>query len=184
MGESTVILSFSARKGGNCDKIGAYIMESLPGETMRYSFSEFAVHPCGGCEYQCFQNNLNCPYIADMEFALLEAICASETAYFVVPNYCDYPCAHFFIFNERSQCFFQHHPEKLDAYLRVPKRFVVVSNTQVENFREVFRQQVNGEPDMLILSAKRFGSVSIRGDLMDSAPARQEIANFLRKGLR
>ena len=35
----------------------------------------------------------------------------SDLSYFIVPNYCDYPCANFFIFNERSQCFFQHHPE-------------------------------------------------------------------------
>lgn len=35
--------------------------------------------------------------------------------YFSLPNYCNYPCANFFIFNERSQCYFQRQPKLLHS---------------------------------------------------------------------
>ena len=50
----------------------------------------------------------------------------SEMVYFELPNYCDYPCANYFIFNECSQCFFQRKPDLLEAYLTIPKRSIVI----------------------------------------------------------
>lgn len=107
---------------------------------------------------------------------MLDAICQ-----FVIPNYCDYPCANYFIFNERSQCFFQGKPERLDAFLRVRKKFIVVSNTNQENFRQILSQNVDGEPEILFLSAKKYGRNSVCGDLMTSAAAAAEIDQFVRR---
>ena len=106
-------------------------------------------------------------------------ICASEMAIFVLPNYCDFPCGHFFMFNERSQCFFQKHEERLEAYLQVPKKFIVVSNTGKENFIEAMRQHTECEPEILFLSAKHYGKSSIAGNLMESEAAKADIRQFL-----
>ncbi len=47
---------------------------------------------------------------------MLEAISDAAEMCFVVPNYSDHPCANFYIFNERSNCWFQNLPERLDQF--------------------------------------------------------------------
>ena len=107
----------------------------------------------------------------------------SDQAVFIVPNYCDYPCANFFIFNERSQCHFQGHGELLERYLNVPKKFIVVSNTGRENFVQAFRYHVaeNIGPDILFLSAKTYGKNSTDGDLLDAPDAIQMLDHYFDK---
>lgn len=174
----TTIVSFSSRKDGNCNKIRRFIQENITNSS-GYSFSDFKIEPCGNCEYECFRNRLSCPHTQDMENKLLEAICRSEKAYFIVPNYCDYPCGNFFIFNERSNCFFQGREDLLEQYLRVPKEFIVVSNTGQENFLQAFAQHVTGQPKVLFLSARAFGKRSIDGDLLPSEAVEQVIQQWL-----
>ena len=173
----TTIISFSARPNGNCAQIGKLI-RSLTGDAVLFDFSRFELHACGKCDYECFSARDRCPFIGDMEREMLEAITQSDTAWFVIPNYCDYPCANFFIFNERSQCFFQGRPELLDAYARVPKLCIVVSNTNEENFRKALSYHSVGAPDILFLSAKKYGRVSIRGDLLTDERAAADVRRF------
>ena len=116
-----------------------------------------------------------------MEHRLLDEITLSELTYFILPNYCDYPCANFFIFNERSQCYFQGKPELLDAYEKVPKRAIVVSNTNEENFRQAIAYQAYEKPDILFLSAKKYGKESIKGDLLTNEKAVSDIIAFVQK---
>lgn len=172
------ILSFSSRKDGNSAKIAKFLGENIQNATV-YSFADFYIEPCGKCDYQCFVNRLDCPFIGDMEYPLLEAICSSEMVYFVVPNYCDYPNANYFIFNERSNCFFQGQTDLLEQYLNVPKKFVVVSNSQSDHFLEAFTQQVNETPEILFLHAKQFGKRAIDGDLLDSKEVERKLKAFL-----
>ena len=174
-----LVISFSGRKNGNCDNIGRIIQEYYGENCKFFSFSEELIHPCGNCGYECFQKGRWCPYITDPEYGLMELICAQDLIYFIVPNYCDYPCANYFIFNERSQCFFQKNPEKSDLFDRIPKRFLVVSNTNTENFKAVLGQNVLTEPDILFLPARKFGKVSIRGDMMESENAKKAVQDFL-----
>ena len=174
------VISFSSRESGNCSQIGKLIC-SLLEDSQLFDFSSFEVHHCGSCGYEGFSGPEKCPYSADMERRLLDGIIHSDLAYFVLPNYCDYPCANFFIFNERSQCFFQGRPELLDAYEKVPKRAVVVSGTNEENFRQAMAYQAYEEPDILFLSAKKYGKESIQGDLLTSEKAVSDIAAFVQK---
>lgn len=177
------ILSFSGRSGGNCGRIAQEIRRFWRdrGEAEVYDFSTFTVTPCGGCGYVCFQERECCPYMDDPVAGLFQAVTDSGLAYYVVPNYCDYPCANYFIFNERSQCYFQGRPRLLEQYLAVRKKFIVVSNTGRDNFTAAFRYQLeeNVEPEVLFLSAKQFHKVSIRGDIMDSAKAREALQSFI-----
>ena len=127
------IVSFSSRRNGNCSQIGKLI-ESVLDHAELIDFSNHSIHPCGECDYQCFTSSQNCPYMNDMECQIVDAVTHSDLTYFIIPNYCDYPCANYFIFNERSQCYFQGHPELLGHYEKVQKRAVVVSNTNEEDF--------------------------------------------------
>lgn len=175
-----VIVSFSSKNQGNCDQISDFIASVCTYPTRIYRFTNFIIHPCGGCRYECFANNRSCPYIDDMEYAILDQICASSMTYFVLPNYCDYPCANFFIFNEKSQCYFQNHEDRLETYLNVPKQFIVVSNTGKSNFVEAMRQHINGAPEILFLSAKQYGKMSIAGNILESKEAKADIRRFLK----
>lgn len=178
----TTLISFSPRKNGSCSDIMNVLCRLLEndGEIKAFDFSELTVTPCGGCKYECFDKAVSCPYISDSVYTVYESVTESDSAYFIVPNYCDYPCSVFFAFNERSQCFFQKKREKLEKYLSVPKKFIVVSNTGRDNFISAFRYQIaeDKEPDILFLSAKSFGKVSIRGDLMESEQAAEEVKKF------
>lgn len=176
----TCVVSFSSRADGNCARIGKLIC-SLLEDAEWFDFSSFAIHPCGQCGYECFSDAESCPWSADMERRLLDGMIRSDLVYFILPNYCDYPCSSFFIFNERSQCFFQGRSDLLDAYEKVPKRAVVVSNTNEENFRQIMRYQAYEEPDILFLPAKKYGKTSIAGDLLTSEKAAADIAAFVRK---
>ena len=174
------VVSFSSRAGGNCSRIGEMICSVLKGSKL-FDFSAFEIHPCGKCEYECFAETEKCPYSADTEYRLLDEIVHSDLTYFILPNYCDYPCANFFVFNERSQCYFQGRPELLEAYEKVPKRAVVVSNTNEENFRQAMAYHAYEKADILFLPAKKYGKESIKGDLLTSREAVSDIMAFVQK---
>ena len=178
----TVIISFSSRAGGNCSQIGKLIA-SLTQDPVLFDFSGFDLHPCGRCAAECFTTRENCPYFEDKEYEMLNAIIHSDLVYFVLPNYCDYPCANFFIFNERSQCFFQGKPDLLEAYLKIPKRSIVISNTNKDNFIQALAYQSDQEPEILFLSAKEYGKTSINGDLLTSEKALEDIKQFINRPL-
>ncbi len=171
-----VIVTFSGRKDGNCDRIARHI-QSLHGGTL-FSFADMDIHPCGKCGYQCFADGNACPYIADGVRDLYEAVTRSRTAVYILPNYCDFPNANFFAFNERSLCFFSGHDDLLNAYLRVRKKFIIVSGSRTQSFRDALSQHAE-EPDILFLSAKQYGQKSIDGNLTTSPDALSEIENFL-----
>ena len=181
MKNSTIIVSFSARKNGNCEQIAEYIRTLLEKRTnvSVIKFSDFQIKPCGYCDYECFNKESACPHIDDMEYRLLDKICGSDHVYFIVPNYCDHPCANFYLFNERSLCYFQNRQDRLDRYLGVPKKFVVVSGTQAESFRTAFIQHTETEPQILYLSAKTYGKQSVAGDIMEAPSAMADLESFI-----
>ena len=61
--------------------------------------------------------------------------------------------------------------------------FIVVSNTGQDNFTAAMRYHVaeGVEPEILFLSAREFGRVSIRGDLMEAAEAREAVLRFVER---
>ena len=178
MGNKEVIVSFSSRKNGNCSNIAGYINQ-IEDISAMYMFSDFEIHACGRCEYECFQDRLSCPYLDDAEYAILEEICGATCAYMIVPSYCDYPCANFFAFNERSLCYFQGRPDMLERYLSVPKKFIVVGNGSEENFRMAFMQHVVGEPEILVMRSKNYQKNSLAGDLITSEAACEDVRRFV-----
>ena len=171
-----VIVAFSGRKDGNCDKIARHI-RSLYGGRL-FSLADMDIQPCGKCAYECFSDAGACPHIADGVRDIYEAVTRSRTAIYILPNYCDFPNANFFAFNERSLCFFSGRDDLLNAYLRVRKKFIIVSGSRPQSFRDALSQHAE-EPDILFLSAKQYGQKSTDGNLNTSPDALSEIENFL-----
>lgn len=174
------IISFSGRKDGNCGSIAKELGKLYKNDAKTYDFSALSITPCTGCGYECFGRGENCPYFDDPIFEIYDNVTNSDLTYFIVPNYCDYPCSLFFAFNERSQCYFQKQEARLLKYLAVKKKFIVVSNTNRDNFTAAFRYHIeeDAEPDILFLSAKSFGRLSINGDLMENSEAAEEVKKF------
>lgn len=177
-----VLVSFSSRKNGNCNKILDFLSEIIP-DSISFRFSEFQLSPCGSCEGECFQRRDLCPHYQDMEKTLIHAVCSSDLACYVIPNHCDYPCSNFFTFNERSQCCFQGDYEQLEHYLQIPKKFIVVSNSESQHFRDVFLQHTDKEPDICFFSAKKYGKRSISGDILTSEQACLDLQAYAFKEL-
>lgn len=174
---SIAILSFSGRKDGNCEQIAKHI-QSLTGGNV-FSFAELDVHPCGRCHYECFENGADCPHIGDDLRALYEAVIHSDRAIYILPNYCDYPNANFFAFNERSLCVFSKRQDLLDAYGSMPKKFIVISGGEEDNFRAALSQHAES-PEILFLRAKDYGKKSTAGDLMTAPEAIAKIESFVK----
>lgn len=175
------IVSFSGRKDGNCARIAREVERSLTGEeVVLFDLAARPLNPCGQCRCECFAERRSCPHIDDVEYPLLEALTHCDLAYLIVPNYCDYPGALYFAFNERSLCYFAGHEELLEQYVRVRKRFIVVSGEEKAHFSEAFRQQTGGkEPEVMMLNAREHRRNSIAGDLMESESAREAVRAFV-----
>lgn len=172
----TIVVSFSGRPNGNCAQIARYVSSLTGGDI--FSFAELDIHPCGKCDYQCFANGADCPFIGDDVFRLFDAIIHCGRAIFVLPNYCDFPNANFLAFNERSLCCFSGRQDLLDAYSSVPKKFIVVSSNESELIRAALAQHAD-PPDILFLSASAYGKKSIAGDLMTVPEIVRAIQNFI-----
>lgn len=171
-----VILSFSGRKNGNCERIAAQLKSLTEGKV--FSFADLSVHPCGQCRYECFERGEHCPHFHDDLRSIYEAILQSDCAYYILPNYCDFPNAHFFAFNERSLCVFSGNEALLEAYGRIPKKFIVISGGEENNFRAALSQH-SENPDILFLRAKDFGQRSTDGALTESPEAIAKIDSFM-----
>jgi len=143
---------------------------------------DLTINPCGKCGYECFCENIPCPYSDDDIAHIYSCIYTSDQVYYVVPNYSDYPNANFFIFNERSQGVFTHQSSDLyEKYLHVDKKFIVISSTEEDNFRHIFKYHVpeNTEADILFLATKTFGVSAVKDKLMESEKAKEKIIDFI-----
>jgi len=171
------VINFSGRENGNCGQI-AQVVQTC-GNDVR--LVQFAGSGCGGCDYPCLRGGQECPK-KDGTTELYEDIVQSELTVFIVPNYCDYPCANFFAFNERGCGYFSGREDRLQAYLAAKKKFIVVSSSNTSHFKEAFQYHVpeGQEPDVLYLSAKKFGCNSLDGDLMEQETAESLVKSFIR----
>ncbi len=176
------ILHFSARDTGNCAAITRQLAQLHKGEHCTiFPMAQADITPCRGCHYECFANAASCPYAHDDVRRIYQAILEADLAYFVLPNYADYPPAVYFAFNERSQCVFQGNEALLNAYLAVPKRFIVVSNQPTPSFDALPQYHISEglTPALLYLPPRHFCQHSIDGRMMDNPEAQEKLAAFI-----
>jgi multimeric flavodoxin WrbA len=181
MNNKVCIISFSSRKNGNCEHIAEQIVEYYDIRTNVHYYSVDAEDfgPCGGCDYECLKPGVVCPRLNDRQKIIMDTICSSDLVYYIVPNYCGYPCANYYAFNERCVGYFGLDRMKMNQYMSVKKRFIVVSNTQTEAFRSAMQQQTKDEPEILYMMTGKYHKKSIAGDLMESDAAKADLEAFL-----
>jgi hypothetical protein len=67
--------------------------------------------------------------------------------------------------------------------LKIPKRSIVISNTNKDNFVQALAYQSDQEPEILFMSSKEYGKTSISGDLLTSKKALEDIKQFINRPL-
>lgn len=148
------IISFSGRADGNCSKVSSMIKEHYKNQAKIYKFSDFSINSCGNsCNNECISNKI-CPHKNDMEEKLIKEISESDVSYFVVPNYSDYPCSNFFIFNERFLSCTWNNEKLLEKYTKSTKKFIVISSSSSENFEKVFSYHCENKAEIKFISPK------------------------------
>ena len=178
MGKKVSILVFSTRPNGNCSHIGEFISNyHAQDQVTIFGINARDFAPCGGCNYECLNPSAVCPLRNQQQDAVMDAICASDLVYYIVPNYCGYPNANYFAFNERSVGYFNLDRALIGTYMSVPKAFIIVSNT--EGFESAMRQQTKDEPRMIYLKSGKYKKRSTAGDILDSEEAQQDLTAFL-----
>ena len=181
MTKNIALIRFSSREDGNCASIEAQITEHYTTQSVHsYTVDSNNVHPCNNCDYECLQPNKLCPNLSAAYKELMNAVCNAGLIYFIVPNYCGYPCANYFAFNERSVGYFNLDRALMEKYMSIPKRFIVISNTEGQNFENAMQQQqTNDKPDILYLKSSKYSKRSIAGDMLESDAAKTDLAAFL-----
>ena len=113
-----ILISFSARKNGNCDEIIKFLAKE---EDKIIYFRDLNVHSCSNCDYECFDNF--CKYRNDDIYDLLDEISNYQKVILVVPMYCNNPSSLYFIFNERCQDYFMHNEGGYENFVK--KMFII-----------------------------------------------------------
>lgn len=173
---SRLIISFSGRRNGNCTRIAEFLAQEMP-DSQVFRFSDIEIRPCGNCDGECLKGG-TCPK-DDMEQVLLDAVCSCNEAWFIVPDHCGFPCANLYIYNERSTGYFCRHPQRLEEYMAVPKRFVLISNSDQDNFNRAFAQHTCEEPIVLQLRSKEYCTSSIAGTLLEHPEIQNRLNRFV-----
>ena len=178
MSKNVVILSFSGRKEGNCAEIGRFIAQyHTNSNILTYNVGEYWT-ACGCCNYECLKPTETCPALTDVQRQIMDEVMSADMVYYIVPNYCGFPSANFYVFNERSVGYFNMDRAKLKHYMDIPKKFIIVSNTENPSFSQAMQQQAK-EPDMLFLKTSAYQKKSTAGDLMMSEKAQEDLKAFL-----
>ena len=184
MQKKVIIIQFSSRNGGNCADIGEFLRQyHSKMEVSTYIISNSNLLPCSNCNYECLNNTATCPNRTEYHDAVMNGICSGDLVYYIIPNYCGFPCANFFAFNERKVGFFNGDRALMQKYMSVKKKFIVVSNTENDIFMNAIKQQVYAEPEILYLKTNKYGKNSIAGDLLESTEAKNDLEAFLNRSL-
>ena len=170
------IINFSNRKGGNSDSISKYLKTLFNEDDNVKIFNLINIEKCGKCNYNCLKEK-KCPH-EDNITNIYRNICNSDICYFVLPNYCDYPSSNFFIFNERGNGYFNKKEGRLIKYINVKKKFIVITNSNTENFVDIMKNHVNEDPDILFISPKKFGMSSFSDNILNNDKCKILLKDF------
>ena len=176
-----IVLNFSPRENGNCSAICSLIQNHYIKSNIRLFHVCKHVSPCNGCDYECLKPSVICPQLTGDFTDMMDSICGSDLVYYVIPNFCGMPNAVYYAFNERSVGYFNMDRAVMGRYTNVKKRFVVVSNTETNLFKESLRQQTTAQPEILYLKTSHYRKKSIAGDMMESPEAQADLKDFLSK---
>ena len=176
---NVLVLNFSGRENGNCENIAKVIQKELENVEI-INFNEINIFPCSNCNYECFKNKNECPYIIDDTVELYEKITNSDLVYYIIPNYCGFLNSNYFIFNERGCSYFNGNKELMNKYFSVNKKVIVVSNSNQEGLKNILNSHIKEDSDVLFLCTRKYNQNSIDGTLMSDEKAKQELVGFIK----
>lgn len=180
MSKKIVLIRFSSREFGNCSGVAQYLESYHINDTVQnFKIDHTIVQPCGGCDYECLKPNSACAGVTVQQRQLMDEICHADLVYYIIPNYCGFPPASCYAFNERSVGYFNKNRDLMSKYRSVPKKFIIISNTEGQNFESLIKSQVVGNPDLIYLKTSKYKVQSTAGNLMDSAEATSDLKAFL-----
>ena len=180
MSKNIVLIRFSSRNNGNCVAITKYIQNYYAAENVSsYIMDANTVQACSNCDYECLTPDKSCPNISRLQSVAMDAICNADVVYYMIPNYCGYPCANYYAYNEKSVGYFNGDRALMRKYTEVPKRFIIISNTEGANFENLINQQGRGLSDIIYLKTSQYGKRSTAGDIMESDAAQSDVGAFL-----
>ncbi len=170
-------IAFSARREGNCLSCVLYCLDKFREkgfEVELLNAYDLEITPCSHCEYECFNERHSCPINDDVPeiYRKLEEI---DLALFGVPNYVGHSCGLYRGFIERAQAL------RAGCNLwKVPKGLVVLGNISAGGdmvLHEVLYDFYNAEsrPEAVLIPAREYGRVSIKGDLIESPDVRHRL---------
>ena len=180
MSKNIVLIRFSSRDLGNCTGIAQYLTDYHSTDFVQsFKIDNNIVVPCGGCDYECLKPGAKCLSVTESHTQIMDAVCQADLVYFIIPNYCGFPPASCYAFNERSVGYFNKNRELMGKYRNVPKKFIIVSNTEGQNFESLIQSQVTGNPELIYLKTSKYKKISTAGDLMESDEAKADLMVFL-----
>lgn len=180
MVNKVVILNFSGRNTGNCNAIGEFVENYHKNSNILSCNVGECWSPCGGCDYECLKPGVICPVLTEQQRNIMDAALSADLIYYIVPNYCGFPPANFYAFNERSVGYFNMDRAKLGQFMNARKKFIIVSNTENPAFLQAMQQQ-SKEPNMLFLKTGAYQKKSIAGDILTAEKAQEDLKAFLDK---
>lgn len=180
MNKNILILQFSARPNGNSSAIASQIKDYYCTENVQiFTIDNNIITSCGNCDYECLRSESVCPNTTSQQILIMDAIIQADQIFFVIPNYCGFPCANYFAFSERIVGYFNLDQSKQSHYISVKKHFIIISNTEGSNFENAAQLHVNKKPDILYLKTRQYQVNSISGDLMKSESAQKDLQTYL-----
>ncbi|MDD3123705.1 MAG: hypothetical protein PHC62_09375 [Candidatus Izemoplasmatales bacterium] len=168
------IISFSGREQkGNCYEITLYLKKKIMNEFIdvhTFFLSECEIHNCSHCDYECFTELKKCPYSFDDITKIYNEILKCDMAIFVIPIFSNFPCSNFFIFNERSQCFFSSQ-QQYDNYLDVRRKYIIIGNSGFSNAKNIIgydlKKNDNTDNKFLNICSNLVHELSTKGNLIE-----------------
>ena len=177
--KKVAIVNFSTHHDGNGDCLIDFISANLNHlEVKVIKFSKMTnLNGCGRCGYDCFHKAFDCPFYKDDIVHTYQQIADCDFCYMILPNYSDVPPATYFMFRERSQCVYQN--GLWAKYHRVPKHFIVFSNTSKHLFEELLVNEVENQLSIDFLSSKDIELKAVNSCLLDDAYFQNKVLSLL-----
>ena len=136
-----IIVSFSGRADGNCDRIAEYISSK---NDLILFMREVSTQPCANCNYECMSGQ--CKYRSDGIYSFFEKLSLADRIFYIVPMFCGNPSALYFIMNERCQDYFMQNGSQYEKMLEKLYIIGVYGNAEDSpDFLTFFARQYNFE---------------------------------------
>ncbi len=186
----------SARKEGNCLHCVKYCLDKLNKigfDTLLVNFYEYNITPCSHCNYECYAEVIRnqkeeCPIQDDVP-KIYEMLENMDLFLFAIPCYGGHVPALYRAWNERVA----HIPGKTDifkkfedfqrVYLRKIWGFIVIGNLTAAadiTLHEILSDFYNAPPpEAILLQAREYGRVSLKGDLIEEKAVKERLDRFL-----